>query len=171
MQHRDVQIISKWAKYVIKHKRKLLNKDDWRIIGSDLKTTDKLRPFITRKIIMSNIDVANQTLINILTRNGITEDKPFEIYEKARKIAEVKENSRDLITIADRYTELLDLKPKHTETHTQTEKVSYIGMLESGQKGKLTATKTIKQANNTQLDNDNTSNESETIKDQGTSEG
>ena len=148
MNLRDAKIISKYADYVVKCDRKLLNKDDWNIIGSELKTTDKLRPLITRKIVMSNLELANNRILEILSRNGITSDKPFELYKEAEAIAKEKQNSKDLITIADRYTDLLDLKPKQQQQMQQTEQISFTKMLDSVENAKITANREIKSIEN-----------------------
>ena len=160
---RDAKIIKEYAEFVVKHKRKRLTNDDWRIIGKDLKTTTKLRHHLTRKIVMSNLELANQTILNILTRNGIDQDKPFKLYNEAERIAKSKENSKDLISIADRYVELLDMKPKHTQTSIETQQVSYVSMLEDGNKGKITATKTTKQLDMSTNDDSSTHIESDNV--------
>jgi hypothetical protein len=148
MNMREAKIISNYANYVVKNNRKQLNKTDWNIIGANLKTTTKLRPYLTRKIVMSNIELANNKILDILSRNGIDVDKPLKIYNEAYEIAKSKENSKDLISIADRYVDLLSLKPKQEQIQTQTETISFNKMLETGETAKVTATREVKNLEN-----------------------
>ena len=140
---RDHKIIKDYAKYVIEHDRKLLNKADWRIIGKELKTTDKLRPFLTKKIIMSNLEIANKTITDLLIANDIKPERALDLYKEAEKIARNKENSGDLIKIADRYTELHDLKPQKVTYTEQRKEIDYSNMLPNEVKKTITTSKTL----------------------------
>ena len=140
---RDHKIIKDYAKYVIQHDRKLLNKTDWTIIGKELKTTDKLRPFLTRKIIMSNIETANQTITQLLLSNDIKPERALNLYKEAESIARDKQNSGDLIKIADRYTELHDLKPQKVTYTEQRREVDYVNMLPNQVKKTISTTKSL----------------------------
>jgi hypothetical protein len=148
MKVRDVKLIKRYAERVISKDSTNLNKDDWNEIGQDLIPNTKNRAFFTKKIIMSNKDLANRAIIDILSRNNIDADKAFTLYNDAEIIAKKKDNSKDLIAIADRYVELLDLKPKQQQQTTQTEVISFTGMLENGQKGKIVAKQEVKTLEN-----------------------
>jgi len=126
---RQLHVIGNYARRCVERNTKLLNKNDWNIIGRNIKTTDKLRPFIAKKIIMANLEKANDKIIDILIKNGISENKPFEIYALAQQIAERKENSGDLIKIADRYIELHDLKPQKVQITESRRTVDYDKLL------------------------------------------
>lgn len=47
---------------------------------------------------------------------NITQETVVQIYEKARQIAEEKGNSKDLISIADRYAEFLNMKEQNKKS-------------------------------------------------------
>jgi len=155
---RDHKIISNYARYVIEHDRKLLNRNDWKIIGKDLKTTEKLRPFLTRKIIMSNIETANKTITDLLIANGIKPERAFDLYKEAEQIARNKENSGDLIKIADRYTELHDLKPQKVTYTEQRKEIDYSNMLPNKVTKTISTTKNIDNGEKTRV---NTNDECE----------
>ena len=140
MQLRDHKIITKYAKYVVDNDRKLLNKADWRIIGADLKTTDKLRSFITRKIVMSNIEIANKTITDLLVSQGIKPERGMKILKIAESIAIKNKNSSDLIKVAKEYNLLHDLMPQRIKfTESRRSSPDYEGLLPP----KETVTKTI----------------------------
>lgn len=143
MKIRDAKIISKYAERVVKRDTKRLKTEDWLIIGSELNVKNELKPAICRRIVNTNIELANKRILDILERNGINTDKPFEIYEEALKIAKSKENSSDLIKIADRYTELLDLKPQKVTISESRQQIDYSNMLPEKTKKTISTTKTV----------------------------
>ena len=148
MKIRDAKIISKYAERVVKRDTKRLKTEDWLIIGSELNVKNELKPAICRRIVNTNIELANKRILDILERNGINTDKPFEIYEEALKIAKSKENSSDLIKIADRYTELLDLKPQKVTISESRQQIDYSNMLPEKHKQTISTTKTIQKDSN-----------------------
>ncbi len=149
MNLRDIKIISNYVERVIKRDKKQLNYEDWKYIGKDIKTNKpEFSPVIAKRVVMSNLELANNKIIDALTRNGIDIDKPLSIYNEAYEIAKTKENSKDLITIADRYVDLLDMKPKNQQQTQQTEQISFTKMLDSGEKAKITAKREIKSVEN-----------------------
>ena len=130
MQLRDHKIIKNYAKYVVENDRKLLNKADWNIIGAELKTTNKLRPFITRKIVMSNIEVANKTITDLLIKQGIKPDRGMKVLKIAEAIAIKNKNSSDLIKVAKEYNLLHDLMPNKVKiTESRRTSPDYEGLL------------------------------------------
>ena len=141
--HRDAKIINNYAHYVVKKDNKLLNKQDWNIIGQDLIPNDKIRPYYTKKIVMSNLELANKRILDVLSKNNIDENKPLKIYEEAYNIAKNKENSGDLIKIADRYAELLDMKPQKVQYSETRKEINYDNMLPEQVTKKITTSKTI----------------------------
>jgi len=143
MRLRDAKIIDRYAHYVVKKDNKLLNKQDWNIIGQDLIPNDKIRPYYTKKIVMSNLELANKRILDVLSRNGIDENKPLKIYEEAYNIAKNKENSGDLIKIADRYTELLDMKPQKVQYSETRKQIDYNDMLPEQVTKRVTVNKSV----------------------------
>ena len=108
---------------------------------------------------MSNIELANNKILDILTRNGIDHDKPLKIYNEAYEIAKNKENSGDLIKIADRYTELLDMKPQKVQISETRKEIDYSNMLPNEVKRTISTTKNIENSDltrvNTNIEPDN----------------
>ena len=144
MVFRDLQIINKYAETCVKKKKKQLVKEDWQYIGSEIKaTSDKLKPIIARRVVMSNLELANKRILDVLQKNGINEDKPLKIYEEAYNIAKNKENSGDLIKIADRYTELLDMKPQKVQYSETRKEINYDNMLPEQVTKKISINKSV----------------------------
>jgi len=83
----EAKIINRYADKVLQRNTTKLNKNDWNEIGKDLIPNDKTRAFYSKKIVMSNIELANSRIMRILADNGITENKPFELLKKAEDIA------------------------------------------------------------------------------------
>ena len=131
MEWRNIRIIKNYAQRCIEKDKKQLNYDDWVIIGKDIKTNYPLiRPKIAKRIIMSNLELANKTILDLLLKNDIKAERGLNLLKEAEKIARTKENSKDLIAIADRYIDLHDLKPakvKITESR-QTNNIDYEGL-------------------------------------------
>ena len=149
MKLRDHKIIGKYARYVVDNDRKLLNKADWRIIGAELKTTDKLRPFITRKIIMSNIEIANKTITDLLISQGIKPDRGMKVLKIAESIAIKNKNSADLIKVAKEYNLLHDLMPQRVKfTESRRSSPDYEGLLPPKETVTQTVSTTVNSENN-----------------------
>lgn len=144
MNLRDIKIVSNYVNRVIERDKKQLNYDDWKYIGKDIKTNrPEFNPVIAKRVIMSNLELANNKVIDALIRNGIDTDKPLKIYDEAYQIAKSKENSGDLIKIADRYTELLDMKPQKVQISETRKEIDYSNMLPEQVKRTISTSKTI----------------------------
>lgn len=142
--YRDIKIIKNYAKRVIERDKKQLSYDDWKIIGQDIKTdNEKIKPVIAKRIIMSNLEIANKTITDLLLANDIKPERALNLYKEAETIARNKENSGDLIKIADRYTELHDLKPQKVTYTEQRREVDYTNMLPNQVKKTISTTKTL----------------------------
>ena len=122
MEWRNIRIIKNYAQRCIERDKKQLNYDDWVIIGKDIKTQYPLiRPKIAKRIIMSNLELANKTILDLLLKNDIKPERGLNVLKEAETIARTNQSSGDLIKIADRYLDLHDLKPakiKVTESRT-----------------------------------------------------
>ena len=149
MIYRDLQIINNYAETCVKKKKKQLVWDDWKYIGKDIKaTSDKLKPVIAKRVVMSNLELANKRILDVLQKAGIDENKPLKIYEEAYNIAKNKENSGDLIKIADRYTELLDMKPQKVQYSETRKQIDYNNMLPEQVTKKITTSKNVNNSEN-----------------------
>lgn len=144
LNYRDIKIINNYALKVVEKDKKQLNWNDWKFIGREIKSTgDKLKPVIAKRVVMSNLELANNRILDILSRNGIDHDKPLKIYNEAYEIAKNKENSGDLIKIADRYTELLDMKPQKVQISETRKEIDYSNMLPEQVKRTISTSKTL----------------------------
>lgn len=143
MRYLDAKIINNYAKRVLQRKTTKLNKLDWDIIGKDLIKNDKTRAFYSKKIVMSNIELANKRVMAILESNGINENTPFELLNKAKDIAISKDNSSDLIKIARELIELQDLKPQKVQISETRKEIDYTNMLPEQVSKTISTTKTI----------------------------
>lgn len=147
MYYRDIQIINNYADRILEKKSKLLNWDDWKIIGRDIKTVNEsIKPAIAKRIVMSNIETANQRVLAILAKNNISENTAFEILNDALKIAKEKENSSDMIKIAKELIEIQDMKPnkvKVTETRQITSNLQSNFDKASGETRKITVQRDV----------------------------
>jgi len=149
MRYIDAKIIKNYAKRVIERNTKLLNKDDWNIIGKDLIKNDKTRAFYSKKIVMSNLELANNKIIEMLINNDIKPERALNLYKEAENIARTKENSGDLIKIADRYVELHDLKPQKVQISETRKDIDYTNMLPTEVKKTISTTKSIENVKKT----------------------
>ena len=129
VKHRDLKIINNYAKRVIKRDTKKLNKDDWNEIGKDIIPNERIRAYYTKKIVMSNLELANSKILDLLNKAGISASKPLEIYKEAYKIAKEDKDVKELIKIADRYIELHDLKPQKVNITETRKTVDYDKLL------------------------------------------
>lgn len=154
--YEQIKTIKNYAKRVIERDTKKLNREDWIIIGKDITTNkEKLRPFLAKKQVMSNLEIANKAILDLLIQQDIKPERALGLYKEAEEIARTKENSGDLIKIADRYVELHDLKPqKVTISETrQGNSPDYNDLLKHKQT--VTITKTVNSSDNqTQANND-----------------
>lgn len=139
----DAKLINNYANRVLQRQTTKLNKDDWNIIASDLLPEHKLRPFIAKKKVMSNIEIANRRIMDILNKNGINENTPFELLNEATKIAKEKQNSSDLIKIAKELVEIQDLKPQKVTISESRQQIDYSNMLPEKTKKTISTTKTV----------------------------
>ena len=153
MEWRNIRIIKNYAQRCIERDKKQLNYDDWVIIGKDIKTQYPLiRPKIAKRIIMSNLELANKTILDLLLKNDIKPERGLNVLKEAETIARIHQSSGDLIKIADRYLDLHDLKPakvKVTESRTSNN-IDY----ETLTKVKQTIS-TTKKLDNSQKENSN----------------
>jgi hypothetical protein len=143
MRYLEAKIINNYANRVIARKTTLLNKDDWNIIGQGLIKNDKTRAFYSKKIVMSNIEIANSRIMAILQTNGIDENKPFQLLKKAEEIAINKENSGDLIKIAKELIEIQDLKPQRVQISEQHKSIDYTNMIPNKVTKTISMTKSL----------------------------
>jgi hypothetical protein len=160
MNYRDLRIIANYVDRVIKRDKKQLKYEDWVYVGKDIKANkDEFKPLIAKRVVMSNLELANNKIIDALTRAGIDTDKPLKIYNEAYEIAKNKENSGDLIKIADRYTELLDMKPQKVQISETRKEIDYSNMLPEQVKRTISTSKSVDScefsAVNTKQDPDN----------------
>jgi len=125
----EAKLINNYAKQVIERNTTKLNKKDWNIIADGLLPESKVKTFYAKKIIMSNIDIANSRILDLLNKAGISASKPLEIYEEAYKIAKTNQDVKELIKIADRYIELHDLKPQKIQITESRKSVDYDKLL------------------------------------------
>ena len=119
---RNLRILKNYAVKVLEKDSKRLVYKDWVEIGKDIKTQYPLiRPKIAKRIIMSNLELANKTILDLLLKNDIKPERGLNVLKEAETIARTNQSSGDLIKIADRYLDLHDLKPakiKITESRT-----------------------------------------------------
>ena len=119
---RNLRILKNYAVKVLEKDSKRLVYKDWVEIGKDIKTQYPLiRPKIAKRIIMSNLELANKTILDLLLKNDIKPERGLNVLKEAETIARTNQSSGDLIKIADRYLDLHDLKPakvKVTESRT-----------------------------------------------------
>jgi len=127
---RDVQIINNYAEVCVKRQKKQLVYDDWKYIGKDIKTNiEKIKPVIAKRVVMSNLEIANNRIMQILSSNGIDENKPFQLLKKAEEIAISKENSGDLIKIAKELIDIQDLRPQRIQISEQHKSIDYTNLI------------------------------------------
>jgi len=142
--YRDIKIIKNYAQRVIERDKKQLVYDDWKFIGKDIKTdNEKIKPVIAKRIIMSNLDLANKTITDLLLANDINPERALNLYKEAEGIARDKQNSGDLIKIADRYTELHDLKPQKIQYSETRKDIDYNNMLPQQVSKTISTTKAL----------------------------
>ena len=142
--YRDIKIIRNYAQRVIERDKKQLVYEDWKFIGKDIKTdNEKIKPVIAKRIIMSNLDLANKTITDLLLKNDIAPERALNLYKEAENVARGKDNSGDLIKIADRYIELLDIKPQKVTYTEQRREVDYVNMLPNQVKKTISTTKSL----------------------------
>ena len=130
MAWRDLRIIKNYAQRCVEKDKKQLNYKDWTEIGKDIKTQYPLiRPKIAKRIVMSNLELANKTILDLLLKNDIKAERGLNLLKEAENIARTKENSKDLIAIADRYIDLHSLKPNKVKiTESRTNNIDYEGL-------------------------------------------
>jgi hypothetical protein len=139
----EAKIINRYADKVLQRNTTKLNKNDWNEIGKDLIPNDKTRSFYSKKIVMSNIEVANSRILAILSNNGIDENKPFQLLKKAEEIAISKDNSGDLIKIAKELIEIQDLKPQKIQYSETRKDIDYNNMLPQQVSKTISTTKSL----------------------------
>ena len=144
----EAKLVNNYANRVIQRNTTKLNKNDWNIIAGDLLPESKVKTFYAKKIVMSNIDLANKRIMDILNQNNITENTPFELLNKAREIAENKENSSDLIKIAKELIEIQDLKPQKVQYSETRKEINYDNMLPEQVTKKITTSKNVNNSEN-----------------------
>jgi len=149
LNYRNAKIIANYAKRVIELNKKRLETKDWAIVGKDIKTDkEHLKPVIAKRVIMSNLELANSKIMDLLIQNDIKPERALNIYKEAEEIARNKENSADLIKIADRYVELHDLKPQKVQISETRKEIDYTNMLPNEVKKTISTTKTIENKQN-----------------------
>ena len=139
----DAKLINNYAQRVLERQTTKLNKEDWNIIASDLLPEHRLKTLIAKKKVMSNIEIANRRILDILAKNNINENTPFELLNEARDIARKKENSSDLIKIAKELVEIQDLKPQKVTISESRQQIDYTNMLPEKTKQTISTTKTV----------------------------
>lgn len=141
---RNAKIIANYAKRVIELNKKRLETKDWAIIGKDIKTNrEELKPIIAKRVVMSNLELANSKIMDLLIQNDIKPERALNLYKEAEEIARNKENSSDLIKIADRYVELHDLKPQKVQISETRKEIDYSNMLPNEVRKTISTTKSI----------------------------
>lgn len=153
------KIANEYAKKRIIENRTQLNTQDYkdiavRIYGENVKPLSYIQ--CRKAMSMPEVKkIAELRIMDLLERNNIKPDKPFDLLKKAEEIATKKENSSDLIKIADKYLELHDLKPnktviKETRQYNNTDLSTIEGTIskELESKRKVTVSTTV---NNTDI--------------------
>ena len=128
----QTKTIKNYAKRVLERDTKMFNKKDWTIIGEHLNIKPKferLRPIIAKRQVMDQLELANKTVIDLLLKADIQPNRGLNLLKEAENIARTKENSKDLIAIADRYIDLHDLKPAKIKiTESRSNNIDYEGL-------------------------------------------
>jgi len=149
MNYRDAKIIRNYAKKVVELDKKQLKYDDWVEIGKDITSNnERIKAAISKRIVMNNLELANKSIVDLLIKNDIKPERALNIYKEAEEIARNKENSADLIKIADRYVELHDLKPQKVQISETRKEIDYTNMLPNEVKKTISTTKTIENKQN-----------------------
>jgi len=141
----QIKAIKKYCEIVIKKETKRLTRDEWIQVGKATQRwviDDKIAYIRARKTIMSNQEIVNQTLINMLLQADISPERGFNLLKEAENIAKENKNSGDLIKIADRYLELHGLAPQKARIIVKETRdtVDYSNLLPSKVKKSITLT-------------------------------
>jgi hypothetical protein len=124
---RFLQAVAVMAQVIVAKQTKILNDQDYIPIAQaynnkpDKITIRRLRRFMELPQAKQQL---NNAIVELLAKHNLDKDKPFELLNKAIKIAEKKEDAKTLLNASDKLLELNDLKPVKTHLNI-SENYSY----------------------------------------------
>lgn len=140
---RDLRAISTYIRIVLQKRNRLLSKDDWIEIGSEITKNRKFAYLKAKKLIGDNMEQINTAIMALLAKSGIDKDRGLKLLLDAEEIAKKKENTSDMIKIADRYNELHGLKTATRVSIEEKRTIDYSKLLPEGETGSLSINKNV----------------------------